>query len=283
MCVVTEDNTWCVYVHTNKINGKKYVGITSRKPESRWGYLGNHYRKQSVFGKAIQKYGWNNFEHEIVVDELSEEAAKNMERQLISDLHTCIFDDNSWGYNMTFGGDGTPGYHPTTEAKAKRSERMRGENNPWYGKTFTDEVRLHLSLIRKGQRTGEENSFFGRKHTEVTKAKLSQYASARTGEKNPNYGKHTLAGENHPWFGKHLPDETKKKISESRKGKYSGGNNSNAKPVYCYETDCVYATTKEAAQVLHINASAIGKLCKGIYGKDNIKGYHFRYASQEDI
>ena len=47
---------YCVYMHRNKINDKKYIGITCRKPEHRWGKDGHSYKGQ-VFKKAIEKYG----------------------------------------------------------------------------------------------------------------------------------------------------------------------------------------------------------------------------------
>ena len=48
---------YCVYVHTNKFNGKKYVGITSMNPKDRW-KNGNGYSNNSYFTNAIRKYGW---------------------------------------------------------------------------------------------------------------------------------------------------------------------------------------------------------------------------------
>lgn len=56
-------NNWCVYMHTNNINGKRYIGI-SQNPKRRW-KNGNGYKTQ-LFGKAINKYGWDNFTHEIL-------------------------------------------------------------------------------------------------------------------------------------------------------------------------------------------------------------------------
>lgn len=56
---------WSVYKHTNLINQKVYIGITSRKPSSRWGLQGKGYKDQPKFFNAIEKYGWENFKHEI--------------------------------------------------------------------------------------------------------------------------------------------------------------------------------------------------------------------------
>ena len=62
------NKNYCVYQHTNKINGKIYIGITCQKPEKRWGSQGRKYEECPYFWKAIQKYGWENFEHKILFD-----------------------------------------------------------------------------------------------------------------------------------------------------------------------------------------------------------------------
>lgn len=55
---------FCVYKHTSP-SGKVYIGITQQRPEYRWqGGLG--YRHNEYFFRAILKYGWNNFAHEIL-------------------------------------------------------------------------------------------------------------------------------------------------------------------------------------------------------------------------
>ena len=76
-------NTYCVYVHTNKSDGKKYVGITRQRPEDRW-RGGGAYKYNPYFYSAIKKYGWDNFEHIIVENNLTEEAAKQTEISLIA-------------------------------------------------------------------------------------------------------------------------------------------------------------------------------------------------------
>lgn len=97
-----QDKLYCVYKHTNKINGKVYIGITSQQPEKRWknglGYEGNEY-----FYRAIQKYGWNDgFDHEILADKLTKEDACELEVQLIQAYDSTNSDK---GYNFSSGGD----------------------------------------------------------------------------------------------------------------------------------------------------------------------------------
>lgn len=93
------DAIWSVYVHTNKINNKYYVGITSKVPEKRWqngfGYYGQ------PFYKAIKKYGWDNFDHEIIASHLTKEEAENFEKILIQKLDSFIKRN---GYNVSIGG-----------------------------------------------------------------------------------------------------------------------------------------------------------------------------------
>jgi group I intron endonuclease len=271
-------------MHKNKINGKMYIGITSRVPEVRWGNNGSQYTKTKnpCFYNAIQKYGWDNFEHIILLENLTEIEAKTKECELITEYHTCVYDNPKMGYNMTMGGEGLLGHIHSEETKRKMSESRSGENNPWYGKHLPEETKKKLSESLKGKMVGENNPFYGQKHSDETKRKISEYASTRVGELNPNYGNHKLSGENHPWYGKSLPEETKQKISESRKGKFSGKDSPTAKTVYCFETDKTYVTIREAAKELGVDASSVGKLCKGTYKNDKIKGYHFKYVTEEE-
>lgn len=92
-------NNWCVYMHTNNINGKRYIGI-SQNPKRRW-KNGNGYKTQ-LFGKAINKYGWDNFTHEILFTGLTENDACEKEIELISLYNTT---DDKYGYNILDGGD----------------------------------------------------------------------------------------------------------------------------------------------------------------------------------
>lgn len=92
---------YTVYQHKNKINGKRYFGITSRKPEERWGCNGRNYKSSPHFYSAIQKYGWDNFEHLILYEELTKEEACSKEKELIKQYDAT---NRNLGYNSTTGG-----------------------------------------------------------------------------------------------------------------------------------------------------------------------------------
>lgn len=119
-----EEKNWKVYIHTNLINKKRYIGITSKKPEHRW-LEGRGYKDNRYFGNAIAKYGWDSFSHEVVFEDLTRSEAVDLEKLLIATFRT---QDRRYGYNMTAGGDGTLGYYPSAETRAKLSEARRKEN-----------------------------------------------------------------------------------------------------------------------------------------------------------
>ena len=104
----TKDKNFYVYMHVNKINNKKYIGITSQeRVNDRWRSDGSGYKTQ-VFGKAIDKYGWENFDHIILFEGLSEQEAINKEIELIQKYNTR---NPKNGYNISEGGDiGTYGH-----------------------------------------------------------------------------------------------------------------------------------------------------------------------------
>ena len=109
---------YTVYMHVNKITNKKYIGITSQKPEDRWGPGGRHYKNQ-YFARAIKKYGWDNFDHFILCEGLEEDTAKQMEIALIAEHRSNIPD---FGYNCTIGGDGVGKYLSEEERNMAEKE-----------------------------------------------------------------------------------------------------------------------------------------------------------------
>ena len=167
--------SYVVYVHTNRINGKRYVGITSDKPEKRW-RNGYGYRGQ-VFYSAIEKYGWEEFSHEILFTNLSKKEAEEKEIYLISKWKTS---DVKYGYNRASGGCVNSGFHISDEEKKRRSDFMRKRpilestrdklSKAMSGKRLSDEVKNKISKSKKG-----------RKLSEATKHKMSE---SRTGSKH---------------------------------------------------------------------------------------------------
>ena len=91
---------YSVYIHTNKINGKRYVGVTTRKPEYRW-KNGEGYKDQPHFYSAIQKYGWDNFSH-FILEVDTPELMYQLEKQYIEYYQTTNPDK---GYNKSLGGE----------------------------------------------------------------------------------------------------------------------------------------------------------------------------------
>lgn len=112
---------YTIYRHINKVNGKSYIGQTCQKLSKRWksgaGYTKEH---QPAFYSAIQKYGWDNFEHEVLVDKIKTlDEANEQEKYWIAYYHTWIYDPKCNGYNITRGGDGSPGHVMSEKTKLK--------------------------------------------------------------------------------------------------------------------------------------------------------------------
>lgn len=105
-CVFNEHNIsneykWIVYMHVFP-NNKRYVGITHYKDlTQRWGVDGTNYIGQYVYS-GISKYGWDNIEHIILLDNLTlAEAA------LLESCYISLYNSNhiTYGYNKTCGGE----------------------------------------------------------------------------------------------------------------------------------------------------------------------------------
>ena len=94
-----------IYMHKNKINSKVYIGQTCRDLNKRFGSNGSGYVCCPLFYKAIQKYGWDNFEHIILEDNIQTlEEANDKERYYISLYNSTNHD---FGYNIQIGGNDT--------------------------------------------------------------------------------------------------------------------------------------------------------------------------------
>ena len=123
-----KEQKYCVYMHTNKINGKKYIGITCQQPpEKRWGRNGYNYKKSNPhFYNAINKYGWDSFKHEILFSNLTKEEACQKEIELIAYYNAT---NKEYGYNISNGGCGINMF--TEETRMKMSEAHKKIDMPW--------------------------------------------------------------------------------------------------------------------------------------------------------
>jgi group I intron endonuclease len=161
-----------VYMHKNKLNGKVYIGITSKDdPNKRW-LNGKGYNHSTLFKKAIKKYGWDSFEHIILFDNLNKVSACLIEIDLI-----FYYQKIQMSYNLNLGGEGSESMssetkqkisqtlknHPVSEeTRAKISRKVSKHNNPNWGKPLSLETK---ALIGKAN-SGERNGMFNHKFTE---------------------------------------------------------------------------------------------------------------------
>lgn len=216
-------------MHKNKINGKIYIGQTSQDPEKRWD-KGRGYETSPRFFNAILKYGWDNFEHIILYNNLSQEEANNIEVELIKKY--CSQDEN-YGYNISSGG---ANFQHSEETKKKIG---KANSIALKGKTHSSEWSKKMSE----KFSGEGNPFYGKTHSETTKKRISDSRKGKT------------AGINHPMYGKHHTQQELEKMSKNRQGK--GG-----KRVLCVPTGEIFDCMMDAARWCGLkNASSIGRCC----------------------
>lgn len=204
-------NGYCVYSHTNKVNGKIYIGLTRLNPEARW-KNGTGYKKGTHFRNAIDKYGWDNFEHKIIKSNLTKSEAGYWEKYYISFYNSI---DRRYGYNSSSGGE--HGGHVQTE-----------------------ETR------RKISQNGYHDGMKGKKHSDDTKAKMSQSK-----------------------IGHYVSDSLKDKMRKSAL-------KNRGRLFLCLELNRVFDNLDDAFRTTTCPKSAIVSCCQG--KQKQIKGYHWKYV-----
>lgn len=153
-----QNKKYIVYMHKLKIDGRVYIGQTCYSLKGRAGSNGNRYKGCPKFWNAIQKYGWENFEHIILDSDLTLNEANKLEREYIEKFNSIENDFNSV--------EGGKGHTWTDEQRQQMRERNLGEKNPNYGKPRSEETKRKI---------GEANRIaqLGNKHSEETKKKMS--------------------------------------------------------------------------------------------------------------
>jgi hypothetical protein len=224
-----------IYLVTNKLNGKKYVGQTKQTLSYRWH---KHMKRGNALFNAIRKYGGSNFTIEEVCKCDSNKELCKMEKYWIKKLNTMY----PSGYNLTTGGElkkeyslttieklrlSHLGHKPTPETLKRMSEaqkiaqlkpelvevkrkRMLGNKltlgvSPWNkGKSWDEETKKKISESKKGCL----GTWLGRHHTEVSKKLISEHSWIKG---HP---------ERHPMIGKHHAPESIEKMRIAREGKH---------------------------------------------------------------
>ena len=210
-----ENHYNCIYMYTNLITGKKYVG----KAKDFNGRHEQHLKgKKHLIDKKIKEYGIKNFKVEILIENVQDNDKLNeYEKFFIKRKRSHV--SYGTGYNKTWGGDGGDVVSGMTEEQ--RREYLRKLSESRKGKPHTKETKRKISETEKGKPVSEE-----------TKQKISE---SRKGQPRS--------------------EETKQKLSESHKGLLAGGNNPMARSVICLETKQVFNTVKDAAEWCHGNIS----------------------------
>ena len=171
---------YTVYAITNQVNNKKYISVTKRDYILRYKEhvgLANS-GSNAILHQAMRKHGIENFKVEVLEDNISVELAGEKEREYISKLNTSYA--NGCGYNVNEGGRDNVGYTFTEAAKKKISESLKGRVYPesrnlkikkaMTGREYKQEWKDALSKSRLGRFTKEENPFYGKHHSDATKA-----------------------------------------------------------------------------------------------------------------
>lgn len=162
-----------IYLITNKVNGKQYVGQTTRSLKIRWNNHCYIRPDSSAIGRAIRKYGKEAFTIEVIIETDSLEQLNLYEQEYIQKFNTLAPN----GYNLKQGGNG---HGVSEETRRKLSEAGRGRFHTQEakekisialkGKLFSEEHKKHLS----DRQIGIDNHFFGKEHSKETKRKMSE-------------------------------------------------------------------------------------------------------------
>ena len=156
---------YSIYKFVNRVNGKYYIGFTKDFPARLRGHRSRYTKLDTTFYHALRKYGWDNFDSEIIYQSLDEDHCHNvMEEYFIREYRSHV--DEGCGYNQSYGGDGQRGYDARTRWKlgsanrgkkrgptSEETKRKIGEANS--KKRRTEEEKQHLREVNLGKKQSE--------------------------------------------------------------------------------------------------------------------------------
>ncbi len=159
-----------VYCALNQTNNKVYIGLTSQTLKRR---ISMHIwkaksPKNNYFHNALNTHGKDSFKWFVLYQSNDINKLKEKETFYINEFKS---NDREKGYNLSTGGERPVFNQESCEKISKKAKErnLTGENNPFYGKKHSEETKKHLSKVRKGIRYSPFT-----KHSEETKKRLSE-------------------------------------------------------------------------------------------------------------
>ena len=284
---------YIIYKHTLVLDcshkGWSYIGQTVQKVNSRW-RNGRGYRNSGIFRKAINKYGWENFSHEILADNIKTKIEANkLEQKFITKYHTYIKDPNCMGYNMTPGGDGGgfAGHKHSNKSKNKARQANKGKARSEEAKKhykeaalrrppMSAEIKLKISNTRKSLKIPSPTT------TEILCIETQQiYPSIKAAVEATGFtaiprciqGKNLTAGGYH--WAKTTDFQKIAQFSTFINGQQLPAGYNNCKAVVCIETGRIFLSIKEASAF--IGCVGIDRVCRK--ERSTAGGYHWMYLN----
>lgn len=229
--------------------GKIYIGQTMKSLTERACKNGSNYKDCTHFYNAIKYYGQDNFNGEILKDNLTKDEADYWESYYIAYYDSTNPDI---GYNIEFGGHQGPISQETRKKISdKAKERYKDPTkNPMYGKHCSEEAKKKM----REKNSGKKCQCYGMHLSQETKDKISKAHIGKPSNTNWTPELRQLRSE--------LSREMAMKLF--------------ARKVHCIEDDLNFDSIKDAADYYHVSKSTLCGHLKG--NQKSCAGKHFEYA-----
>lgn len=201
-----------IYIITNQLTGKVYVGQTTESVQRRWQKhkatarkLRRQNRPMGYFQKALLKYPsdvWHVHEQSVCSSKNVMDYAERFYIRLYNANH------RDFGYNLTPGGGGTVGREPRCK-KHITQEQLR------------DDIVSGLEATEIAKKHGCHRAVVGRKIKHFWGKTLLQVRKELTGESRTERTRKaiatTLSNPNHPAYGRKHTEESKRHQSDVKR------------------------------------------------------------------
>lgn len=207
------DNIIGIYCIKNNLNNKVYIGQSiniNHRIQEHISLLNRNCHSNSYLQRSFNKYGIENFSHEII-EECSEELLSEREIYWIN-----YYDSYNNGYNLTEGGEGLRGYKFNNDTKSKISKSLIGIKR-------SEETRNKISISKSGpnhpnyHKPSNVQPFYGKTHSEGSRQKISVNHRDISGDNNPMKNRDVVMKAKETRKGYIVSNDTKIKMSESQK------------------------------------------------------------------